>query len=207
MDLNTKQQFTNLTSLTRRWMQTLNNKIESMHADIVQHLQNLSGSLSMRIDAIHTTVAQRLEYAEAMLTTINNHVIDTKNDIVQQLQDLSGSLVYRVNNIMTYIDTLPQDIAAQLKGYFTSLQKSLDQTLEKIPALQQSLDQIVEKIPKYEEIEIVQKPQIEVEVGQQQILVQDYATMTQAFSAKMAWVPQIFDFLAELESVELRYSS
>jgi len=174
-----------LTSL-RSFMNVINNNLIDYINKVIQEVYNVRQSLSGRLDELNNTLSSKLDTVDTKLHTINQNFLNKIAGISQQIKNLSDSLIYRVNNIMTYIDALPQDIASALKSNFSSLQ----QTLERIEA----------KVGELTDVGTVTKPNIEVVAGTQTIVVSDYATMGQAFSAKMGWIPQIFDFLAELRS-------
>ena len=175
----------------------------SLNTEVLEKLTTIHSSITNLKEHMDT----RLLDIRSMQTTINQNLTDRLSDMRKMMSTINSNITDRLSKLHESVRVFKADVLSELGDLenvlitgFPALQNSLDQILQGIPALQKSLDEILGKIPQYGEIEIIEKPQIEVQIGQQQIVVSDYATLGQAFSAKMSWIPEIFDFLAELRS-------
>ncbi len=149
----------------------------------------LNSNITNRLLTINQTIGKMKNALHTTLLRINTSIADMQSSLKTTLLNIEVSL----NTIQTSFKTTLLRINENITDTRIALRN------EFIPSIQKSLDEILERMPAVND-DVTVKPQIQVQAGTQTITVSDYATMGQAFSAKMAWVPQIFDFLAELRS-------
>lgn len=150
-------------------------ELESLRSDLnneIGYIKNVAGTIEEWTGNVNDTVAEFGRDTEIWLGNVNQSVGVYGKQTVDWLKNVNSNLVH----YSTKIDT-------SIKGVATKI----DTLIETIPA-------------QVEDSLAVPKPEIAVQVGAQTLVVTDYPSMGKAFSAKMAWVPQIFDFLSELRS-------
>lgn len=204
MQTTINQNLTDRLSDMRSMMTTINTNLTDRLSKLHDSLRVLKSDVLSKFDEIYEMQTLYLGDVAGQISILDSTLVDIVTAEIEDIRKMQTTLNQTLTNRLKSInDTLTArlgDLEDALITGFPALQNSLDQILQGIPALQKSLDEILGKIPQYGEIEIIEKPQIEVQIGQQQIVVSDYATLGQAFSAKMSWIPEIFDFLAELRS-------
>lgn len=123
--------------------------------------------------------------------------VDKLNAVQQELLDPLNEIrtdfsTFVETNYETLVNT---DFETLIK---TDLVTSINTNFD---SLKGDVNNLVEPITEYYNNALsVEVPEIDVAVGTEVITVRDYKSLGNAFSAKMNWVPQIFDFLRELRS-------
>ena len=199
---------------------TMKNSLKTTLLAMKSSMDEKLVSLKTTLLAFKSSVEDSLLLVRTNLNSINKSVLDAKSELVTALTSLDDSVVSWGASLKTTLlafKSTVEDSLSLMRTVLNSINKSIldtkavlqefvqafpqdfsDAIADQFPAIEEKLDAIIEKIPVYEDVIVVQKPQIEVEVGAETILVTDYATLNQAFQAKLSWIPQIFNFLREL---------
>lgn len=149
-------------------------------------LMDQANYIANNVDQVRLTIMEQANYIATNVDKVRLAILSQGGFIGENVDKVRQAVLSSVSNVASLLDTFRQRTYSQLGSVTASLQ-----------SLEQKVDKIIEVLTV---TQTVTKPQIDVAVGTQTITVTDYASMSKAFSAKMAWVPQIFDFLAELRS-------
>ena len=151
---------------------------------------------------INDNVKVKFGVVHDWLSTINTNIVTKINLLTEWFPTINNNLKTRLDTVATWLSTLNTNMKAELsqvkdwlKGIKTTITTQSQLIIQKLEAIEKQL--LI--FPKYEHVEFLTKPQIQVQIhDQQQILVQDYASLGTAFEMKLSWIPQIFNFLKEL---------
>lgn len=152
--------------------------------------------------SINDNIKVKLNVVHDWLSTINTNIVTKLNLMQDWFPTINENIKTRLDTVATWLSTLNTNMKSELsqvkdwlKGIKTSVTTQGQQIVQKLDDI---YDQIL-TFPRQEQIEILQKPQIQVPIhAQQQVLVTDYASLGSAFEMKFSWIPQIFNFLREL---------
>ena len=171
-----------------------NNILLNLYSTLESYFDSVSDKLSL----VYSSIVDLERDLELWLYTVNGSIVDLERDLElwlytvnASINDLERDLELKLSNIYSKMADFSRDI----ESLSLNLKTSFSQVVEKLEAIEKQL--LI--FPKHEHVEILTKPQIQVQIhDQQQILVQDYATLGHAFEMKLSWISQIFDFLREL---------
>ena len=171
------------------------NSLKTTLLNINQSVGDMKNSLKTTLLDINESVGEMKNSLKTTMLNVVESLDDMRNSLKTTLLDINESVGEMKNSLKT---TLLR-ISESLNGLPTAIGDVIGNDLAKINT---SLEVISAKLDELLKTgtDVTTKPNIEVVAGTQTIVVSDYATMGQAFSAKMGWIPQIFDFLAELRS-------
>lgn len=192
---------------------------ESFAEDYASFQAMVHGYLSSSVDwlkSINENLQARFAQVTDLISTLNLNVVRKINLLTDWFPLINNTFHERLSSVADHLVTINSNIKVYfgktfdwLKGIQTAVTTQGQQIVEKLELIEhqllifpQKLDDIYDQIltlPKQEQVQVVQKPQIQVPIyGQEQILVTDYATLGSAFEMKLSWIPEIFNFLREL---------
>lgn len=184
-------------------LSTLHVKIGDFYTQFTQYRAGVGNLLN----AINSNTYTELRNIHLL---INNNVIGWQDTINKNLRDdifdLKTDLQTSLARVPAKLDVVQHQLLDPLNeiktDFSTIIETNFDTLVQtNFDSLQTSIKTLVNPVSEYyNNVLSAEVPEIDVAVGPDVITVRDYKSLGNAFSAKMNWVPQIFDFLRELRS-------
>lgn len=178
---------------------TINSTLGDLEDTLSDDLGTLNESIKTLNANMNTWDRTLIDRVLENLQQIKKYQVDGSSSVVENLQQVKKNqvLIYdRLYEVVTNVNTNITSLKTNLVYRLQLLETAINNLIKKVENIAATLTDYVDVTVK--DTILVPKPEVTVAVGQQQILVSDYATAQTAFSLKLGWVTDLFDFLREL---------